>query len=66
MPDPRRLHGTIADIFDALFATLNDTRLEPDLHDLLWSVVNLFHRRIERIEHALDANECDQRQNQRG
>ena len=36
--------GAVADIFDALVATLSDTRLEPDLEDLLWSTVNLFHR----------------------
>ena len=65
LPEPNQLHGALADIFDALAATLNDTRLEPDLPDLLWSVVNLFHRRIERIERSLDANECEQRRSQR-
>ncbi|MEZ5785706.1 MAG: DUF2493 domain-containing protein [Xanthobacteraceae bacterium] len=65
LPDPKQLRGALADIFDALVATLSDTRLEPDLPDLLWSVVNLFHRRIDRIERALDANECDQRRSQR-
>src|SRR3546814_6959524 len=41
-PDPRPLPegnivaGAIADIFDALIVTLGDTRLEPDLDDLLW------------------------------
>ena len=40
-PDPRPLPlaqtsaGAFADIFDALLATLSDTRLEPDLEDLL-------------------------------
>ncbi len=46
-PDPRPLPegagkmiaGAVADIFDALVATLSDTRLEPDLEDLLWSTV---------------------------
>jgi hypothetical protein len=28
---------------------LADTRLEGDLNDLLWSFVNLFHRKIERV-----------------
>ncbi|MGA7454213.1 MAG: hypothetical protein WBW73_24105, partial [Rhodoplanes sp.] len=65
LPEPNQLHGALADIFDALAATLNDTRLEPDLPDLLWSVVNLFQRRIERIERSLDANECEQRRSQR-
>jgi hypothetical protein len=50
LPDPRQLQGALADLFDALVATLSDTRLEPDLSDLLWSVVNLFHRRIDRVE----------------
>jgi hypothetical protein len=52
-------------MFDALVATLSDTRLEPDLHALLWSVVNVFHRRIDRIERDLDANENAQRLGQR-
>ncbi|TIU14830.1 MAG: hypothetical protein E5W53_30230, partial [Mesorhizobium sp.] len=51
-PDPRPLPegdhvaGAVADIFDALIATLADTRLEPDLDDLLWSVTNIFHRAV--------------------
>ena len=65
LPEPNQLHGALADIFDALVVTLSDTRLEPDLPDLLWSVVNLFHRRIQRIERSLDANECEQRRSQR-
>ena len=70
-PDPRPLPegnivaGAIADIFDALIATLGDTRLEPDLDDLLWSAVNLFHRAADRIERELDDNEQGQRRSQR-
>jgi len=62
-PDPRplpegdRVAGAIADIFDALIATLEDTRLEPDLNDLLWSTVNVFHRATDRIERELDGSE---------
>src|SRR5712671_6773455 len=37
LPEARVIAGAIADIFDALIATLSDTRLEPDLDDLLWS-----------------------------
>ena len=44
LPEARTVAGAVADIFDALVATLSDTRLEPDLEDLLWSTVNLFHR----------------------
>ena len=70
-PDPRPLPqgnavaGAVADIFDALVATLSDTRLEPDLEDLLWSTVNLFHRAVDRIERGLDDNERAQHKSQR-
>jgi YspA, cpYpsA-related SLOG family len=69
-PDPRPLPaaalvtGAVADIFDALVVALAETRLEPDLEDLLWSTVNLFHRATGRIERALDDNEQAQRRSQ--
>src|SRR5581483_9278082 len=65
LPEPARLQGALADMFDALVATLSDTRLEPDLQGLLWSIVNVFHRRIDRIERELDSNETAQRASQR-
>ena len=65
LPEGKAIAGAIADIFDALVATLNDTRLEPDLEDLLWSTVNLFHRATDRIERQLDDNEQAQRKSQR-
>jgi YspA, cpYpsA-related SLOG family len=69
-PDPRPLpqanavSGAVADIFDALIATLCDTRLEPDLEDLLWSTVNLFHRAGDRVQRELDDNEDAQKRSQ--
>jgi hypothetical protein len=65
LPEARIVAGAVADIFDALVATLSDTRLEPDLEDLLWSTVNLFHRATERIERELDDNEQAQKRSQR-
>ncbi|NGX95411.1 MAG: hypothetical protein G4V63_09350, partial [Candidatus Afipia apatlaquensis] len=65
LPDGNQVAGAIADIFDALISTLEDTRLEPDLDDLLWSTVNLFHRATQRIERELDDNEQAQRRSQR-
>jgi hypothetical protein len=64
LPDPAKAAGAMADIFDALIATLIDTRLEPDLGDLLWAQVNLFHRAIARLERELDRNEEAQRRSQ--
>ena len=65
LPEPEELEGAITDIFDALVGTLGDTRLEPDLHDLLWSAVNLFHRAIDRVQRKLDDNEDAQKRAQR-
>ncbi|WP_395447937.1 DUF2493 domain-containing protein [Aminobacter sp. UC22_36] len=70
-PDPRPLpeghvvSGSVADIFDALVVALSDTRLEPDLEELLWGTVNLFHRAVGRIERELDDNEVAQHRLQR-
>src|SRR3546814_8144485 len=44
---------------------LGETRLEDDLADLLWSLVNLFHRKIDRVKRGLDDNEDAQRRSQR-
>jgi len=65
LPEERQVHAALADIFDALVATLTDTRLEPDLEDLLWSTVNLFHRAVDRVARELDGNEQAQRRAQR-
>jgi hypothetical protein len=40
MPDGQHLAVAVADIFDALVATLEDTRMEPDMEELLWGQVN--------------------------
>jgi hypothetical protein len=64
-PEARVLGGAVADIFDALVASLTDTCLEPDLEDLLWSTANVFHRAAGRIERALDDNEQEQKRGQR-
>jgi hypothetical protein len=64
LPEARTIAGAVADIFDAFVATLSDSRMEPDLEDLLWSTVNLFHRAVNRLERQLDDNEQAQRRSQ--
>ena len=65
MPDARTAEGAMSDIFDALVGTLTETRLEPDLDDLLWNMVNVFHRKIDRLQRDLDDNEHAQQRSQR-
>ena len=66
-PDPRPLPSSDAASFaldsavEALASLFIDTRLEADLPDLLWSFVNLFHRKAERVGRDLDDNETAQR-----
>src|SRR5882724_4407878 len=65
LPEANAIGGAVADIFDALIAMLRDTRLEPDLEDLLWSAVNLFHRAADRVQRDLDENEQAQKHRQK-
>jgi len=65
LPDAQTIAVSAADIFDALVVALGDTRLEPDLEELLWSTVNIFHRAVSRIERELDDNEQAQKRGQR-
>ncbi len=70
-PDPRPLpeepviESALTAMFDALSEMFADTRMEPDLDNLLWSTVNLFHRAGERIQRDLQRNEDAQRTGQR-
>jgi len=64
LPEPELAQGQLAAAFDAFGTMLADTRLEDDLPDLLWALVNLFHRKIDRIERELDGNEQAQRRSQ--
>ena len=69
-PDPRPLPSSDAASLaleaavEALSGLFLDTRLEADLPDLLWSFVNLFHRKADRIDRELDDNETAQRRAQ--
>ncbi len=65
LPEEAEMQGAIAEMFDGLAATLQDTRLAPDLSDLLWGAVNLFHRGIDRVQRKLDENEDAQKASQK-
>ena len=64
LPEPDAVHGQLDTVVEALSAMLTGTRLEDDLADLLWSFVNLFHRKVDRVERELDLNEQAQRRGQ--
>jgi hypothetical protein len=64
LPEPDAAHAHLGAAVEALSDLLTGTRLEDDLADLLWSFVNLFHRKIDRVERELDTNEQAQRRSQ--
>ena len=64
LPEPDAVQGQLGAMVEAFSAMLTGTRLEDDLADLLWSFVNLFHRKVDRIERDLDVNEQAQRRGQ--
>src|SRR5438270_1376081 len=64
LPEPDAVRGQLGTMVEAFLAMLTGTRLEDDLADLLWSFVNLFHRKVDRIERELDVNEQAQRRGQ--
>jgi hypothetical protein len=64
LPEPDAVQAQLDAMIEGLSAMLTGTRLEDDLADLLWSFVNLFHRKIDRIERELDTNEQAQRRGQ--
>lgn len=64
LPDAGRVQAELSTVVDSLAALLTNTRLEDDLDELLWSFVNLFHRKLDRVESELDGNEQAQRRSQ--
>ena len=65
MPTETQAVGAIGEAVEALAGLLTDTCLEGDLDGVLWSFVNLFHRRIASLDRELDGNEQEQRRSQR-
>ena len=64
LPDAERVQAELGTMVESFAALFTNTRLEDDLDELLWSFVNLFHRKLDRVERELDANEQAQRRAQ--
>lgn len=65
LPEPEIAQSQIAAIFDSFGGLFADTRLEDDMADLLWSLVNVFARKVDRVEQDLDRNEHGQQRSQK-
>jgi hypothetical protein len=64
LPNAEQVRAELGGIIDSFAALFTNTRLEDDLADLLWSFVNLFHRKLDRVATQLDTNEQAQRRSQ--
>nr|WP_051645395.1 DUF2493 domain-containing protein [Labrenzia sp. DG1229] len=61
LPEEDQTACAIGAMVDATHMLLSDTQLEEDLEEVLWSLTNIFHRRLALIERRLDDNEAEQR-----
>ena len=61
LPDGERIEHTARTSLDALLEAFDGTRLEDDLQEMMWGVVNIFHRRLEFTDKLLQTNEDEQR-----
>ncbi|MFY9294870.1 MAG: DUF2493 domain-containing protein [Methylorubrum rhodinum] len=64
LPAPEAIEGALLGAMNAMADVFADTQIEDDAGDVLWSFVNIFHRRAEHIERKLDENEAEQRRSQ--
>ena len=61
VPDAAEIETIVTGLFQSLTGPLADTALEPDLTNLLWSLVNMIQHKAERLQRDLDDNELRQR-----
>lgn len=64
LPETSELDDLISGVFAAMSEPLLDTCLESELTDLLWSVTDLLHRKVARVQRHLDDNEDRQKKAQ--
>ncbi|WP_414463346.1 DUF2493 domain-containing protein [Hyphomicrobium sp. DY-1] len=61
MPDADTLKGAVTALLAAISEPFGDTALEPDIEDLSWSLVDVIHRKADRVQRFLHDNEARQR-----
>ena len=61
MPETDQLDGAVSGLFASITGPFADTALEPDIDDMLWSLVNTLHHKCDRMQRMLDDNEAQQR-----
>ena len=64
LPEEASVEVLTGSMIEAAMAMLTDTALEDDLDEVLWGIVNIFHRRVSHLDRLLGDNESSQREMQ--
>jgi hypothetical protein len=60
-PETEQCEIAACEMMDLLASVFADSCMEQETEDLLWHVVNVFHRRAQALEHLLDASMLQQK-----
>jgi len=63
-PEANILSAIVENLFSCVTGHLDETALQPDVNDLLWSLADVLHRKADRVQRFLDDNEDKQRASQ--
>ncbi len=61
LPESETITFAMSQLIEATTLMVANTSLEDDLSELLWSQVNIFHRRLTHMDKLLDDNEVAQK-----
>lgn len=62
LPCADQIDQGLRSITEGVTALFEQSRLEDETGPILWQIINIFQRQVERAERDLDANELEQRQ----
>lgn len=62
LPSDEAGEHTMTGLFENLIGMALDTQIEDDLEELLWSITNVFHRRLVQVKRRLDDNDGELRE----
>jgi hypothetical protein len=61
LPELETVENAVATLVSTMTDMFRDTRLEDETEEMLWSLTNIFHRRLGAVQKRLDDNEARQR-----
>jgi hypothetical protein len=62
LPQADQVELAMATLFDTIVSLLDDSQLEDNIEEMLWSLTSLFHRHLTHLQRSLDDNEFEVRE----